>query len=205
MTNREQVLERSDINAVSKTKVSKTSYDLIDMILLKLNNIVISVNLHRYWICKKIDRFLLLNSFYDVIRNNNIRAIKSLSSLIPCRNLTYALGYAAKFGNLNIIQYLHSIGAKSSYDARYNSSVYGHLDTAQYLHNIDDKFKSYAICQASKIGHLDIVKFLYYNDNGIYEPCKYDRHNDTYKNDIINPFERAFTSHLSFVSFCNLI
>jgi ankyrin repeat protein len=169
MTKREQVLEQSGINAVSKT----ISYDLIDMILLELDDLTIAAALHRYWICNKIKENLHETPFFDAIENNDPRIIKSLSNLHKS-SLSDAIDYASKLGNLEIVKYLHSIGAEPSWEAINNASQCGYLEVVEYLYDITDRFKVYAISNASERGYLEMMKFLYHNDNGVYYGTHYN-------------------------------
>jgi hypothetical protein len=173
MAKREQVLECNDKTVARKT----ISYDLIDMILLELDDLTIAAALHRYWICNKIKENLHETLFFDAIENNDLKIIKSLSNLHKS-SISDALDYASRLGHLEMVKYLHSIGAKPLFLAIGNTIEEYHLEVVEYLYNIDDKYKAYAISNASEHGYLEMMKFLYHNDNGIYYGTQYDYNGD---------------------------
>jgi ankyrin repeat protein len=49
---------------------------------------------------------------------------------------TDAMDYASRYGHLEIVKYLHSIGKDSSTHAMDLASRYGHLEIVKYLHEI---------------------------------------------------------------------
>ena len=72
--------------------------------------------------------------------------------------------FAAAFGYLEIIKYLHENGFKTKCNAMDCAAKYGHLDVLKYLH-----FNNIGICTtramdwAAENGYLDVVEFLHYN------------------------------------------
>jgi hypothetical protein len=128
MTKREQVLERSDINAASKT-----SNDLIDMVLLASDIPELPIKLHRIWICKKMLRRKGNNYKYTLIRD----------------------------GNLELIKWCHynNIFTYNSNDI--STAVYnGHLEIIKFLSHIGVKFYLYTIGDAIYHRKLEIIQWL---------------------------------------------
>lgn len=85
-------------------------------------------------------------------------------------NSNYAVGWAARNGYLEVVQYLHRNGADITADGNYAviwAAERGHLDVVRYLHEngadimADD---NYAIKMAQISGHSDVVEYL--NRNG---------------------------------------
>jgi hypothetical protein len=133
MTKREQVLERSDTNAVSKT----ISYDLIDMILLKANDYILAIKLKRDYIVRKIlDQHDITEETFAEI-DDGLTLLKyiyenkeSYNSMIS----PYIMRSASESGNLGVIKYLYSIGIQPIYDTMNTASRFGHLDIIKFLY-----------------------------------------------------------------------
>jgi len=68
---------------------------------------------------------------------------------------------AARYGNLNIVRYLHSIGKDCTKNAMDSAAMYGHLEVVKYLHSIGEECTTDAIDWAATYGHLDVVEYLH--------------------------------------------
>jgi hypothetical protein len=183
MTKREQVLERiselffersekndarnqSDTNAASKTKVSKTPYDLIDMILLKSNRLNITIKLHRHWIGKKIYKQKGI-SVYNVLKNGNLKLIKWIYNHTQ-DFYDHLIRNAVGYGYLDIIKFIYSIEMEGNTEYLINMATQAnHLEIVKWLHeNMDLGCTTEAIDYASVHGNLDIIKYIHYNVSG---------------------------------------
>ena len=113
-----------------------------------------------------------LIKYYDNLDN---RLIKKIVKNIHLENLypedlkideKYVLKKACKYGNLEVLKYLHSRGVdiRSHYsDALKLASQYGHLEVVIYLVENGCKIRArndYAVRSASARGHLDVVIYL---------------------------------------------
>ena len=61
---------------------------------------------------------------------------------------------------LEVVKYLHSIGAECSKYVMDYASLNGHLEIVKYLHSIGAECSKYAMEYASLNGHLEVVKYL---------------------------------------------
>lgn len=69
--------------------------------------------------------------------------------------------YFCGHGQLQIVQYLHSLGVKGTTNDIVQASENGHLHIVKYLHSIGRQCSPYAMDWASSNGHLHIVKYLH--------------------------------------------
>jgi hypothetical protein len=74
---------------------------------------------------------------------------------------TTAMDGASFHGHLEVVQFLHSIGATCTTFAMDSASLEGRLDVVQYLHSIGAPCSHFAMDGASGKGHLAVVKFLH--------------------------------------------
>jgi hypothetical protein len=64
---------------------------------------------------------------------------------------------AARYGNLEVLQYLHSMGCKWDCSTCHNAAKYGHLHILIYAHNHKCPWGKHTIYFAAIHGHLHIV------------------------------------------------
>lgn len=113
---------------------------------------------------------------YDLVLNVK-KTIKNINLLL-CMNLEdlnihykdkwgynfFAIDFAAKNGNLNIVKYLNENGIKSTYNTFDYSIIYGHLKIVKYLYENGLNCTRIALNDAVKNGNFEIIKFLYNNN-----------------------------------------
>lgn len=95
--------------------------------------------------------------------HNKFNIIKYLVSLGYDKDKDYAMNQAGFSGNLPLVKYLISIGAKPSGHNNYAfiwACRNGHLDTIKYLISVGCKPIDTAINWASRFNHPEIVKYL---------------------------------------------
>jgi hypothetical protein len=76
--------------------------------------------------------------------------------------------YAAKFGHLHYLKYLHENGCKWDRWTCLSAAEKGHLDCLKYAHENGCEWDEDTCANAAKKGHLDCLKYAY--ENG----CKWD-------------------------------
>ncbi len=111
----------------------------------------------------KLLSFYTGNPAETAIKHGNLPIIQYL---LPTLNIDDTIVASAKYGHLETVKYLISIGADYTDDdncairwASYN----GHLETVKYLVSIGADYtadNNYAIRWASRYGHLETVKYL---------------------------------------------
>ncbi len=79
-----------------------------------------------------------------------------------------AMDYAAQYGHLECLKFLHSIGKDCTTYAMDYAAANGHLECIQFLHSIGKDCTENVIDLAMENGHLDIVKWLRENINEYY-------------------------------------
>ncbi len=68
---------------------------------------------------------------------------------------------AAKNGDIELVKFLHSIGAECTTYAMDVASQNGHLEVVKFLHSIGAKCTRWAMNMACIYGHLEVIKFLH--------------------------------------------
>ena len=92
----------------------------------------------------------------NVKKKVSLKIIKLLFEI----DKTDAMDYACKYGHLDIVMFLHSIGKDCTEDGMIYASENGNLDIVKYLHSIEKECTN-AIDYASANGHLDVVVYLH--------------------------------------------
>jgi hypothetical protein len=149
-------------NAVSKTKVSKISYDLIDMILIALDNLYLASDLYRDWAAKNIAHYNHIDIDYmidDELSPNELRRVIFMYN-VGIKHTDTVIDRASKFGYLDVIKFFYSLGVKHSMWAMTTAASHGYLDIVKFLYNSDIVCTSAAIYYACKNNHKEIVDFL---------------------------------------------
>lgn len=111
-------------------------------------------------------KFLIENSAYiinkqeilcSVVKNNNIDMIKLLHST----HEPLTLIFAAEYGNLEIVKYLHEAGVVIRSDALTYAVRNGHLNVVEYLVTSGGvNVSSDTLIYSVERGHLELVKFF---------------------------------------------
>lgn len=166
--------------------MTKMPYEIIDLILLKLNDIHVSISLKRDYVSEKIwktNEYTInkasKNGHLDVVKflydkganytNDAIDLASSRGHLDVVKFLlnvgsefTYAIDYACENGHLEVVKYLHSIGGKVCGPSAMDSAAEnGHIEVVKYLDSIGCDFYNTTVYYATENGHLEVVKFLY--------------------------------------------
>lgn len=162
-------------------------YDIIDIILLKLNDIHISTELNRDYVSKKICElneydidWAAENSYLNIVKFLYRIGNKFTDSTESCacgsgnfelvmwlydnelKYTSWSIRVASSYGYLDIVKFLHNIGV--IYDDEYGMEhviIDGNLETVKFLHSIGIHFENFAMNCAAEYGHLEIVKYLY--------------------------------------------
>jgi hypothetical protein len=180
---------RASFGAERQNTVSKTSYDLIDMILLELGDITVIAELGRSWIGKKIIRskYIWLD---DIIKCGKLNVIRFVWNLVfRHSNNGYITSTAIKSGDLNLVKFLYSIGIQffsdmfaiavdcknaeiirflyiinarnDNWDLMAIAAGTGSIELMQFFHEEGYEYNYFAFREACEYGHLEAVKFLY--------------------------------------------
>jgi hypothetical protein len=154
MTQREQILEqvlREAKNNFGKTVTSKISYELIDMILLKLHDYEIIATFNRKWIAKKLNYDKWHSLLWDTLSyNNGLYMIGFICNLDISVNIIFkVMRNACAMGYLNPVKYLYYIGIDKVNRLNIDRS-----------NNIDDLLNE-AIRNACVYCNLEVIKFFY--------------------------------------------
>uniref|UniRef100_A0A6C0CA36 Uncharacterized protein n=1 Tax=viral metagenome TaxID=1070528 RepID=A0A6C0CA36_9ZZZZ len=100
------------------------------------------------------------------IKGNQLATLKWLAN--KCDMDPNAMNYAAKIGNIDVIDYLvyeHKFRITSG--AFFYAAKNNHFDVVKYLHSIDPN-NMYAVCEGAGVsGNLDILKFAYQHGHKI--------------------------------------
>jgi hypothetical protein len=98
--------------------------------------------------------------------NYNLNMLKHLKELKVNMDNNHMLIFASQYGQLEVVQYLVSVGANIYADTDHAvrfASENGHLEVVQYLVSVGADIRAdsdYAVRLASANGHLEVVKYL---------------------------------------------
>jgi ankyrin repeat protein len=170
-------------------------YEIIDEILLFTQDILVTIALGRFEILSKmftgirplswaiqnghvkyleylcryrnvqIDRDFRV-SCRIAIKRNHLKVLEFCHSRLGGITTLGLVDYAAGLGNLDIIEYLHSIGSRVTTKAMDKAAGDGHLKVVKWLHeNRLEGCSKEAMDSAALNGHLDVLSWLHQNRN----------------------------------------
>lgn len=149
-------------------KMRKLPYELIDMILLKLDSLEISLQLFRLYTAKHIYN-PYLHTMALASYNGDLYSVRYIDR-VGVYNTPIYIDYASMNGHIDIVRYLYSMEySYSLYTAMNHASIHGHLNVVHYLDSIGASCGIMAMNLATANGHLEVVKFL--NDSN-HTKCK---------------------------------
>jgi len=70
------------------------------------------------------------------------------------------MDWAARYGHLDVVRYLHSIGKDCTTKAMDNTAWGGHFDVVNYLHFIGKDCTEQAMDWAAGDGNLEVLEYL---------------------------------------------
>lgn len=132
----------------------KLQWDLIDMVLIRLNNIDIIAAFNRRYVGRRISNYRQLTYLLlDGASTNNLQRVKFLCSLEQPPHIIFdAMVNAAEYGNVDMVKYLYRVG----YNHRdYEDSKTGSL----FIYGIDNLI-NITINIAIKNKHTEIENYL---------------------------------------------
>jgi hypothetical protein len=226
MYNREQVLERiSDLvfersekndagNQCDKTVARKTSYDLIDMILFALGDIILIAELQRPWIGKKIIRYKYI-WLDDIIVCGKLNVIRFVWNLVfRYIDSEYLISTAIKLGDLNLVKFLYSIEIQFFNDIFEIAVDYKNAEIIRFLYTIDACDNNWNLMNiAAGTGSIELMQFFHeegyeYNDLVFREACEYGHleavkflYNMGIKGDSLAMYYAIESNHLDIIKF----
>ncbi len=106
---------------------------------------------------------------------------KTLKEIIEETESSDPMDLAIKNGRLEILKYLHSIGAKCSEFGMYCGCLNGNLEIVKFLSSIGVMGDLSMLC-ASATGNIEVVKYLYENGLQFTSDCMYLAYSGNHEN-----------------------